>query len=222
MDSHLYDNLLILAFAGHARSGKDTAVSFILDLKDNETARSLYNLSDKDYIKVLRFADPIKESVAAAMKDMIGTNSVSAARTIIERYKDKNIKYNNVDIRQAMQQTGTFYRYQDKDFFVNSMIKKIESTLNWFTDGHKIIILIPDTRFENEVELMRETFKDSYKLIKIDNPKINEQVKKGLPPYDHESEKHIDNLDADLVIKNDSDLETLKARVLKAFYIYNA
>ena len=222
MDSHLYDNLLILAFAGHARSGKDTAASFIINLKDNDTAKHLYNLSDKDYIKVLRFADPVKESVAAAMKDLVGTNSISAARTIIERYKDNDIKYAGIDIRQAMQQTGTLYRNQDKDFFVKSIIKKIKTIIEWNDDGHKIIILIPDTRFENEVELMCETFKDSYKLIKIDNPKINEQVKKGLPPYDHESEKYIDNLDADLVIKNDSDLETLKARVLKAFYIYNA
>ena len=186
-------------------------------------------------IKKYRFADPIKDATVESLKyfieesyheDMRHTGSLATTAsiyTIIDGYKNANSELAGINVRKAQQQIGAVFRNMNKDFYVEAMVSRIKKDINitekYYSTSivkmhnHATIIIIPDTRFENEEKRLREVFGDCYNLIRIDKPDIIAKAEAGEPPYDHESEKQIKLLTPDKVIVNDGSLDDLETKV---------
>jgi len=235
MDSHSCNtsDLLIIALAGYARSGKDTAADMLFKYLDSALADK-YGV--KQYsIKKYRFADPIKDATAESLKyfidesyheDMSHTSvavNTSVLHSVIDEYKNANSELAGINVRKAQQQIGSVFRNMNNNFFVDAMIsrikKDVETATKFFSSpvlqkrNHVTIIIIPDTRFVNEEKLLREEFGECYNLIRVDKPDIIAKAEAGEPPYNHESEKQIRMLNPDKVIMNDGSLDDLKLKV---------
>ena len=109
--------------------------------------------------------------------------------------------------RTLLQHTGTeVVRKQDEDFWVNFLVKVV----TFFKDKWDYV-LIPDARFPNEIECWKNnnfnTIHIRIERSNFDSPLSEEQQK-------HASETALDNYKVDYLIENDSDLESLKHKVL--------
>jgi len=227
MDSHSCNTseLLIIALAGYARSGKDTVADMLFKYLDNTLAEKY---SVKHYsIKKYRFADPIKDATVESLKYFINgienedrTMHRAKLHSIMDEYKNANSELAGINVRKAQQQIGAVFRNMNKDFYVDVMISRIKNDVVWASEfysaetrRHVNIIIIPDTRFENEEKRLRDEFGDCYNLIRVDKPDIIAKAEAGEPPYNHESERQIKLLNPDKVIMNDGSLDDLETKV---------
>lgn len=108
--------------------------------------------------------------------------------------------------RHILQYVGTnVVREQCPDFWVNFVI----DVLNLFPDEWDYV-LIPDTRFPNEIERLKESF-DNVKLLKVIRPNfestLTEEQKK------HPSETALDNYKEDITFYNEGTLNDIKENI---------
>ena len=108
--------------------------------------------------------------------------------------------------RSILQYVGTdIVRRQNEDFWVGF----IRDMLRFF-DGQWEYVLIPDTRFPNEVEAMREAgFDVTHIRVKRENfksPLTEEQQK-------HRSETALDDYPADQYVNNNGTISDLKTKL---------
>ena len=111
------------------------------------------------------------------------------------------------DGRTLLQRVGTdVIRKQCPDFWVDF----ISDILSYFHDEWDYVI-IPDTRFPNEIEKLKEKFEVVHLRVIRDNflsPLTPEQQA-------HPSEIALDNVEADYYIHNDSGLDELNSKIIE-------
>ena len=119
---------IIIGITGLARSGKDTAASFLATEKD---------------FKVIRFADPVK-AVCSQLYGIPLYHFVLGDRSGYDEYWQ-------MTYREMLQKVGTdlIRNHLDTDFWV----KRAAHTLSIIKDS---LIVIPDVRFENEAAWIRQ------------------------------------------------------------------
>ena len=108
--------------------------------------------------------------------------------------------------RHILQYVGTnVVRDKCPDFWVNFVI----DVLHLFPDEWDYV-LIPDTRFPNEIERLKESF-DNVKLLKVIRPNfestLTEEQKK------HPSETALDDYREDIVFYNEGTLNDIKEKI---------
>lgn len=189
---------LILGLTGHAKSGKDTGAYDLIE----------FLRSDGINAKKIAFADPIRK-----IGTIFGfTSQQMSDQNLKETFCNPNFPL--VTPRKFMQLVGSemFRNNLDKDCWVkvtsttlNREIEEAKGFLdrfaNLYPDDGKIypnsVILISDVRFPNEVEMIRLL---GGKIVKISRPSLTTG---GAGWMKHESEKYIDQIDADISLVND-------------------
>ena len=109
--------------------------------------------------------------------------------------------------RKLLQQVGTgLIREKEPDFWVNFIIKM----LRFFGDKYDYI-LVPDTRFPNEVERMKQAFDNKVFHIRVVRPDyISDLTSEQL---EHPSETALDNYVPDYEVLNDGTLKEFEEGV---------
>lgn len=108
--------------------------------------------------------------------------------------------------RTLLQRVGTdVIRKEKPDFWVD-FIEEVTS----FFDETWDYILVPDTRFPNEVERLK-TPTSKVTHVRVLRPKFTSPL--TIEQQQHPSETSLDNAKYDYLIVNDGDLETLKQKV---------
>lgn len=108
--------------------------------------------------------------------------------------------------RQILQYVGTdVVRNKRPDYWVQFVVDMIE-----LFGGNWDYVLIPDTRFPNEIDVLKENFKD-VKHIRVTRPNfestLTDEQKK------HPSETALDDYQSDIEVTNAGTIEDLKALV---------
>lgn len=121
---------VIIGISGKAHSGKDFTANYIID--------SFPSLR----VGKLSFADPIRDMLS----QIVDVDEIY--RTGL---KESRIDWLGVSLRELMQTLGTDWgRYLiDEDIWVNIAKNRLETRFNSFD-----IVVIPDVRFQNEVDLI--------------------------------------------------------------------
>ena len=110
--------------------------------------------------------------------------------------------------RHILQYVGTdVVRKERPDYWVEFVVDMIELFgENWD------YVLIPDTRFPNEVDVLKENF-NNVKHIRVIRPNfestLTDEQKK------HPSEIALDNVEADYIVYNEGTIEDIKNKIMK-------
>jgi hypothetical protein len=167
---------LIIGISGKKRRGKDTAGMYLSSLLGAENAKTMYWAT--------------KMKIAAA--EMLG---LPPYHFFTDAHKDHEYEIAAgifITGREFLQKFGTdcFRDLFHENFWVFQVMGDIMSK----KEG---IILIPDTRFPNEYEAIKD--QGGYVI----------RIERTMPPDpgdDHESETALDGYDFDLVVDNNGDL----------------
>jgi len=188
----LKERITIIGIVGKKGVGKDT------------TADILVNLYDKDENTIaikMSFADPLKQGIAAFFGWKIGD--------LNNEYKKEEVdNYWGVSPRKVMQWFGTevfrkkinelLPEVKNEEFWTKKMDLAIGEKIKNFDEefvNPKIIVIISDVRFPNEVQYLRSFKKNS--VIKVVRQSTSNNVD------NHASEKSVDDIkDCDLIVGN--------------------
>lgn len=189
---------MIYLVSGKKTSGKDTVANYI---------------SKKTLYPIYCFAQPIKEAIS----EIFGVSSYyfnqeNKEKKLIRIHKPSNRssfdehqidleKYTSFSVRSIMQDMGQYFRNNyDKNIWINLLIQKIKKDkVNNF--------IISDVRYKNEIEKIKETFKD---VITI---RINRPNTKHNKYSNHISETDLDEHLFDYTLNNTGTLEDLAVQV---------
>lgn len=182
----------LLGITGKARSGKDTVASCFMD---NLPASMRYAL-----------ADPIKDAFFA----MMGANDM-ASKAELMRNKEKEIEGLGHSPRSILQAIGTegLREGLDTDFWVKMLkkhikqIEDVESELGNYEGLYPIYIVVPDVRFNNEAQFIKDQGGLLVQVVRPDVEKVRE----------HKSEQGVSVKYVDYTIVNDGSLDDLKEKV---------
>lgn len=158
----------IIGIAGFKRSGKDTAATYFYG---------------KHNYRILSFASPIKDMVYALAGDF-------PIDKYVNELKETPIPFIRVSYRKLAATLGTEWgrRMIDPNIWVNILSSKIGA------DN----VVIPDVRFENEVDWIKNNGGIIIKIIR-DTELVS----------DHVSEAGVDNSLVDYIIENNGTIEDL-------------
>lgn len=169
--------MLIIGIAGPARSGKDTLCQFLLKTYGQAGAR-------------YAFADPMKEAIKKAFcLDEQHVNG-NLKETPIPELGSKSPRY-------ILQTFGTDYA---REYITAGIWLRVAE--RYIAALNKPVIVIPDVRFENEAEWVRQQNGVIVHLQRADAETINAHI----------SENGIRQQPEDFVIENNGSLETLRLR----------
>ena len=175
------DKVKIIGITGYKNSGKDTLAEYFID-------NGFYKIS---------FADPLKQ----ACKEIF---SFSDDQLYNQNFKEREDIFWKHTPRELFQKIGTdLFRNTlpkicnniNDDIWIKSIERKI---IKLHTEKNINKFIIPDIRFENEAEFV----KNNNGTIIL----INRQI---LKKDNHESEQNIDKIKYDFKIENCSTLEDL-------------
>lgn len=178
---------MLIGLSGRKGSGKDTAALYLC---------SKYNF------KSIAFADPLKESCQILF-------GFSHEQLYDLAHKETLDPYWNVTPRKIYQFLGTeVFRGSiqqvipgiGEDFWVRSTMQKLKHITSR-TKLDKVNVVITDVRFQNELDAIRNEGGFIIKLVR--NICISNSEDQ------HSSESIVDNLESDIVIENNSTLESL-------------
>lgn len=164
-----------------------------------------------------------KDTIAAVIKQKLDEKGIPSLvvhyadflKMILEKYYNIDCSVKTPEIRERLQFLGTdVFRKNNPDGWVNMMIEFIRM----LGDTVKVLV-ISDIRFPNECILLRDSmYVDGVFTVRIersgDYSDLTEEQKK------HPSETAMDNYKFDLVVRNDSDLETYKAKAEEIVRLY--
>lgn len=176
----------VIALCGKKRSGKDTIASYLVEKYGYEN---------------VKFAAPLK----AAVQALFGFTYDQ-----VENDKEKVDDFWGISPRQAMQFFGVEVVQKKMQellpgmgrlFFVKSLIA---NHVNANAKGKDNKIVISDMRFVHEWKAIKEI--PGAIVIKIERPDIDDGDK-------HISEIEIEEIEADFVIQNNTDIEHLYSQV---------
>ena len=169
----------IIGLAGRAGVGKDTAARFIQE--------------QHPAWQIVAFADPLRR-IAADLYDL--THEQMTDRALKER---PTVEW-GLSPRQILQRLGTEV--------VRAVHPKtwIFYALRTIADSDAPGVIIPDVRFDNEVDLVRNL---GGRLWWIDRPAVD-------PIAKHSSEQQVGESHCDVVIRNDGTLQQFQLSVQNA------
>lgn len=170
----------IIAISGHAQNGKDTAANMLYDIIRDDYIKE--NNETADRVLVTHYADLVKY----VCKTFFAWDGLKDARG-----------------RTLLQYVGTdVVRSEEPEFWVNFIIKMLK-----FFGKHWDWVIIPDTRFPNEIQALRDNGFDVVHM-RIERPGhdsgLTEEQKK------HPSETALDDSIPDILIHNIGDLCDLR------------
>lgn len=185
----------IVTFSGIARSGKDTAAQYA------------YEYFERQGCKKYTFSTRLKELALDAYKLTINEfNSFLDHHNIDDCYiGDENFYENKTPLtRSLLIAIGRLVHNVRPNYFAEYIFEKIKK-------DNKKYSVITDIRFTHEYKIL-ESLKDEYKIIKIlvtrDSISANSEF------YKDHSEKDIEHMEFDFIIKNNGTLEDLKSQVI--------
>jgi len=184
--------MLVVGIAGKKRSGKDTV------------AQMLMSCAERAGIPTARraFADALKEECARMIAAEPGFGQPELEVLYRMHTDSTKEKY-----RLLLQWWGTEFKrgMVSNTYWLDKMQAWLSST-----GGSYNLVVIPDVRFPNEVEMVKQL---GGVIINVRRP--------GMVMEDeHISEKALDTYEAwDSVVINDSDLKTLELEVAKLFIL---
>lgn len=129
----------IIGFCGSARSGKDTLKTMIMD---RIPSCHVYTIS---------FADPLKDAAAQLL---------GMSRDELEKWKENGEKIDGwgFTARHFLQNLGTEgIRSVDSNFFIKHADKRVNRLFVPKLLAENATVLVPDVRFQNEAEWIRNT-----------------------------------------------------------------
>ena len=122
--------------------------------------------------------------------------------------------YKDDEGRHLLQYVGTdIFRASDENFWVNSLFNVLKNL-----PQENLIVIIPDARFPNEIELTKQTFPNTLS-IKVVRPDYSSAL--SLENQKHSSETSLDNYTFDFTFTNHEGFDNLKQSVsifLKGYY----
>lgn len=216
-------NTLLFGFGHKARQGKDTAALYLKQKLPNTVILSWAEEIYTECTNLERKFPLIQKEFDTKEKTYytVLANAVTGERTAISNKNDpflhKIFTERNINIywgmdskdRDILQFWGTNYRRNlcNENYWINKLLPKIE---NLMKDNNTEYIIIPDTRFKNEVNAIRSLGGYYVKIVRVD-----EQGNLYLHDdkiHEHESEKDLDNYppDATIVAHN---LQTLYSKL---------
>ncbi|MEU6959621.1 hypothetical protein [Streptomyces chrestomyceticus] len=177
----------LIGFAGAARSGKDTAASFLVEHGWQRKA----------------FADPVRDMLYALnpdLRDPSGFLGVADLAERVDTYGWEKVKRVHPEVRRYLQRLGTEAGREvlGADVWVNALFRDCEE---WDTP-----VVITDVRFPNEAEAIRN---HGGVVVNILRPS-----RAPIAAADHISENALVDYDFDVTVLNSGTLEGLRASVL--------
>lgn len=176
---------------GRARVGKDTAGAWLVDNRGYE------RVGFADVLKeaALR-ADPIVSGYVGLCDDDGHEVTLRHLSTVVRDHGWERAKEHGI-VRCFLQELGMAIRAIDEEFWLRAALAKVREINE---AGRSAVIT--DVRFANEADSLRRA---GFHLLYIDRP--------GVPLLDHASEGALTAEDADYVINNRSDLDSLRGSV---------
>lgn len=155
-----------------------------------------------------------KDTVAELMKDefysqgksVLVTHYADLVKYICKSFFGWDGEKNEVG-RTLLQRIGTdVVRTTNPDYWVSFIIDMLKMFV-----GEWDVVLIPDTRFPNEVSKMKEAFPDNTVHLRV----VRDNFKSSLTEeqLSHPSETALDNEEYDYIIHNNEDLISLENKV---------
>lgn len=146
---------MIILLSGKKKHGKDSAAGFL----------SEYFKGDQYSVNTFSFALSLKKAAAEIFQ-------VPLYYFTSQEYKEQVLPDWNITPREILQKLGSEVgRNINKDVWVLNVIKKIEEFESNVTCGYDEHItpvsIVTDCRFSNEIELIRNRFKDIEKVVAI-------------------------------------------------------
>ena len=180
-----------IAFIGKARSGKDTAASFLV--------------RERSYTRVA-FADPLKE-MALRIDPLVRTQSAwEPPVRLAKLVGDVGWEYakdNYPEVRRLLQSIGQAQRDFDPDYWVNVVRRKLNAAESW-----NLPVVVTDVRYRNEAEMLQAR---GFRLVRIIRPVFGTN-----PELQHVSETELDDFHTEWAVYNDGDVTQLRRAILAA------
>lgn len=180
----------IVGLAGYATSGKDTVASMLV--------------KNRGFVKIA-FADLLRQAVRAlnpivAYQSLFPTEIRVRDALVAYGYDESKVKF--PEYRRLLQAMGTEVGREifGEDFWVDYTMRKVHSLEANF-------VVIPDVRFFNEAQAIRNTGGEVIRIDRLRTTAVNEHI----------SEHALDTYTFDFTIDNDGTLADLEEKVLKIF-----
>lgn len=172
-----------IAFLGKARSGKDTAASWLV--------------RERAYTRVA-FADPLKEMalrVDPVIPSPYAFENVRLSRLVADTGWDY-AKTHYPEVRRLLQAIGQTIRESDPDYWVNVARRKISGAERW-----NLPVVVTDVRYPNEADMLRAR---GFRMVRIVRPGAD--AGEGAA---HESENLLNDYPTDATVRNHGSIELL-------------
>lgn len=184
-----------IALIGKARSGKDTAASFLV--------------RERAYTRIA-FADPLKE-MALGVDPLIPAGRVIGQRIHVRLsalVRDVGWEYAKdtyPEVRRTLQRIGQTQREFDENYWVNVARRKLNAA-----EGLNMPVVVTDVRYWNEVHMLSAR---GFRMVRLIRPDSNSA---SVSPQGaaHASETELDGYGGDFVIYNDGTPEDLRRAIL--------
>lgn len=177
---------MIVGLAGVAQSGKSTIAAI---------------LTEEHGFEEITFAAPIKET-AYWLNPIIDVDDMNCRLQEAVDSQGWDEAKQIPEVRRTLQELGVSLRALDPDIWVNFVLDKIHAA-PWQD------FVIPDVRFENEVEALDNVGATLYKVVR---PGAGAGVNSG-----HSSETALDGIDFENVIANTGTVDDLEKIVSEWF-----
>jgi hypothetical protein len=191
----------VIGITGKAGSGKDSIADFLI------AKFGFFKMSLADPIKKI-----VKEAFCFSDEEINDRRLRELARyDLPPTFSSENFgRY--WSIRKLLQFIGTdFFRNKiNEDIWVEKLHDKILYQGDYpeiFNEKIHNLFVIPDFRFQNEIDYMKEIFSDKFKVLKVTRPGISDNV--GIANHASENQE----LTFDIHIENDGTLEDLYKKV---------
>lgn len=192
----------VILLSGKMQSGKN---QFAVFLKEQYLANAKV-VVDEMFAKGVK--DGCKEDfhdlavILNSIADKVGNPDIEK----MLRISEDNWYENKTPITRCLLQTyGTniMRARVDPDWWVLQLKERVSKSV-------ADVILVSDVRFPNEIEVVRPSTDDNYKLVVV---RINRTIDRVGDEHEHESEKALDTYtNFDFSIDNDGSLEDLKQK----------
>ena len=206
----------IFLISGKLQSGKNQFAEYLTNyLQEKEKtvesdlfAKGVKDGCKKDYTKMAEYLNKHIYKIKSKLSenfDIAKCNEIFSLLDELTVYDD-NWYEDKTDLTRIMLQTYGTEIFRDRvhdDYWTLQVCERSSKS-------DKDVVIITDTRFENEIELVKDNFEDCLNVnvvsVRVNRPDVNRDKDFN----EHESEKGLDKYkEFDYVVTNDSTLEIL-------------